>query len=249
MKNKLPVDFVVARGQTQKNVNRTILAGLVASFAPTQPLAVLDVPCGKLEFLGYVARLFPAAALTGADIATPPPAAEGPAIAFVAMDLTREFSLPAAAQFDLITSISGVMMFGNTLSFVRNCTARLKPGGTFVLTNDNSGTIMDRLAYLFLARYRLFKPFYEDAEALTQLVPVQELCRLLRTHGVEITRIEYTSFYWKDLLYLPVALVAYAAQQLYLRRLPTQLPARLTRQLYPFRQLFCKHYIITGHKK
>jgi 2-polyprenyl-3-methyl-5-hydroxy-6-metoxy-1,4-benzoquinol methylase len=242
----LPTDFVVQRGQTQKDVNRTILAGLVGRFARDLPLRGLDLPCGNLEFLTYVAQLFPAANLLGADIMQPQ--ASNPRISFVKMDLTKEFELPAQPQFDLVTSVSGVMMFGNTLSFIQNCVSRLKPGGTFVLTNDNSATIMDKVAYLLWGGYRIFKPLFEDSDAMTQVIPIQELIRLLRTHGIEVEQVEYTSFYRKDLLFLPLALLAYPVQKLYLGRLRTKLPTRLTQQLYPFKHLFCKHYIITGRK-
>ncbi|RZK24504.1 MAG: class I SAM-dependent methyltransferase [Hymenobacter sp.] len=242
----LPADFVVVRGQTQKDVNRTVLTTLVNRFPADAALRVLDLPCGNLEFLSYVARLFPKATLSGADITAP--AVANPAVSFVKMDLTKDFQLPDEPSFDLITSISGVMMFGNTLSFVRNCAARLKPGGTLVITNDNSATIIDKVAYLLFGRYRLFKPIYEDTEELTQYVPLPELCRLLRTHGVAIEQIAYTSFYRKDLLLLPLALLIYPIQKYYLRRLPTQLPPELIAQMYPFKGLFGKHYIITGRK-
>jgi 2-polyprenyl-3-methyl-5-hydroxy-6-metoxy-1,4-benzoquinol methylase len=245
-KAALPADFIVVRGQTQKDVNRSVLTTLVNSFSADAPLNVLDLPCGNLEFLQYVAQLFPQATLSGADIAAP--TTKNAVVSFFETDLTKEFALPAQPVFDLITSISGVMMFGNTLSFVRNCVARLKPGGTIVITNDNSATIIDRVAYLLFGRYRLFKPLYEDTEELTQYVPLQELCRLLRTHGIAIEQIEYTSFYRKDLLFWPLALLIYPIQKLYLRRLPTQLPPGLIAQMYPFKHLFGKHYIITGRK-
>jgi 2-polyprenyl-3-methyl-5-hydroxy-6-metoxy-1,4-benzoquinol methylase len=242
----LPADFVVHRGQTQRNVNHTVLTALINTFPDHAALQVLDLPCGNLEFLTYLAALFPSATLTGADIVTPPHKSDR--IGFVQMDLTRNFDLPAGQQFDLITCISGVMMFGNTLSFVRNCIARLKPGGVFIVTNDNSATIIDRLAYLFFGRYRLFKPLYEDDETLTQYVSIQELCRLLRTHHVAVEDIAYTSFYPKDLVYLPLAMAVYPVQRFYLQRLTSKLPIQLKRLMYPFKHLFCKHYIITGRK-
>ncbi len=245
-KATLPADFVVVRGQTQKDVNRTILSEIVQIFPKEAPIEALDLPCGNLEFLAYVRKLYPAAKLFGADLM--PPINNKPDISFVEMDLTKDFTLPTHQQFDLITSISGVMMFSNTLSFVRNCVSRLKPGGTIIITNDNSATIIDRLAYLFLGRYRMFKPIYEDREELTENVPVQELCRLLRTHGITIERIEYTSSYLKDLVYLPAALAVYPLQLLYLRRFKTSLPDKLKWQMYPFKHFFCKHYIIIGRK-
>lgn len=242
----LPETLAVVRGQTQKNVNRTVLTSLINRFSKNEPLRALDLPCGNTEFLSYLQSLFPEASLCGADIA--PPRENQHHIPFVAMDLTRDFPIPVQQQFDLVTSISGVMMFSNTLSFVRNCVARLKPGGTFVLTNDNSATIIDRLAYLFLGRYRMFRTVYDDSEEVTQNVPIQELIRLLRTHGITIESIKYESFYAKDLLYLPFALLVYPFQLLYLLRLHTSLPKELKWQMYPFRHFFGKHYIITGVK-
>jgi SAM-dependent methyltransferase len=242
----LPDNLVVQRAQTQKGVNLTVLTGLLHRFNPQAPIRVLDLPCGNMEFLSYLQTLFPNASLCGADIA--PPRSNPQSIPFVAMDLTRDFPLPDQPQFDLVTSISGVMMFSNTLSFVRNCVARLKPGGTFILTNDNSATIIDRLAYLLLARHRMFRPVYDDSEEVTQNVPIQELIRLLRTHGITIEDVQYTSFYAKDIIYLPFALLAYPFQLLYLKRLHTRLPDGLKWKMYPFRHFFGKHYIITGVK-
>lgn len=245
-KATLPADFVVERGQTQKDVNYTILANLATRFPKDATIQALDLPCGNLEFLTYLRKLFPTAKLWGADLF--PPSNKSLDVSFVEMDLTKDFTLPDQQQFDLITSISGVMMFSNTLSFIRNCASRLKPGGTFIVTNDNSATIIDRIAYLLFGRYRMFRPIYDDTEELTENVPVQELCRLLRKHGVEIEKIEYTSSYSKDLVYLPAALLVYPIQLLYLSRLKTNLPKSLKQQMYPFKHLFCKHYIITGKK-
>lgn len=242
----LPENFTVLRGQTQKHVNHTILTELINRFEKGASFEALDLPCGNMEFLSYVKALFPAARLCGADIA--PPRENPTHIPFKQMDLSADFTLPNLPQFNLVTSVSGVMMFGNTESFVRNCAARLKPGGTYVVTNDNSATIIDKLAYLFLGRHRIFKPVFEDSEGLTQLIPIQELCRLMRKNGIAVERITYTSSYTKDLLYLPFALLVYPFQKFYLRRLKTDLPDGIVRQMYPFKHLFCKHYIITGVK-
>lgn len=241
----LPAGLDIQRAQTQKNVNRQVLTTVAGQFATHDAFRALDLPCGNLEFLTYLRTLFPQAALYGADIVRP---AAQQGIEFVQMDLTKSFTLPANETFDLITSISGIMMFSNTLSFIENCVARLKKGGRFIITNDNSATIIDRLAYLFAARYRLFRPVYDDTELLTENVPVQEVCRLLRTHGIVIDSIEYVSFYAKDSVYLPAALVVYPLQRLYLARTKTALPDKLIKEMYPFRHLFCKHYIISGHK-
>ncbi|MEJ7738046.1 MAG: class I SAM-dependent methyltransferase [Chitinophagaceae bacterium] len=247
LNNNLPANLIVLRGETQKDVNCTVLTHLANRFSKESVIKALDLPCGNMAFLFYLRALFPLAELVGADLMKPE--VQNNDIRFVQMDLTKDFTLPADEQFDLITSISGIMMFSNTLSFIENCILRLKKGGTFVLTNDNSATIIDRLAFLFLGRFRIFKSIYEDTEELTENVPAQELCRLLRTHGVAIETIKYTSFYLKDIKYLPIALLVYPFQLLYLSRLKTDLPRWLKWQMYPFKHLFCKHYIIIGRKE
>lgn len=245
LRHKLPQGMSIERGENQKNVNRNILQFLINKYDRQQALKVLDLPCGKLTFLGYVRDLFPNASLTGADIVVP---VMRKGIDFIPMDLTREFAIPRSEQYDLITSIAGVMMFSNTLSFIENCTSRLKQGGTIIITNDNSATVIDRMSYMFLGRFRMFKPVYEDTETLTNFVPIQELIRLLRIHNIEIEKIEYTSFYAKDLKYLPIALLVYPFQLLYLLMYRTRLPGELKWKKYTFKHLFCKAYYIVGMK-
>jgi SAM-dependent methyltransferase len=243
--DNLPANFEVKRGQTQKNVNRTVLSTLLQIFQPESAITALDLPCGDMEFLSYVNKLFPKAKLFGADIEQK----KAPDyITFKQMDLTKNFALPDVETFDLITSVSGVMVFGNTQGFINNCVSRLKPGGTLVITNDNCATVTDRLAYLFLARYRIFNTIFEQHDTLIQIVPIQELCYLLKMNNVSIQKIEYTSFYLKDLMYLPFALLVYPFQLFYLLRLKSSLSTIFKKSMYPFKHLFCKHYVIVGKK-
>jgi SAM-dependent methyltransferase len=246
MQKQLPANIKVLRGQTQINVNNTILTYLYNRFSTADKISLLDLPCGNMEFLTYVKEIFPFFHLNGADILVPDKAAS---LNFYQMDLTSDFTIPEGEKFDVVCSISGVMMFSNTLSFIKNCSSRLKDGGTFILTNDNNATIKDRLAYLFLGRYRIFNLIFEDDQPMTENVPINELVRLMRTHGIEIDDIEYTSLYAKDLLFLPFAIISYATQCLYLKRLKTALPAKLVKMMYPFKHLFCRHYIIRGTKR
>ena len=242
----LPAGLNIARGETQVGVNELVLTRLYNRYAPDEAFSAVDLPCGSGHFLDCLRQLFPRAQLWGGDIARPAPHAEA---RLFEMDLTEDFPFPPGQQFDLVTSISGVMMFSNTLRFIKNCTGVLKPGGTFVLTNDNQATLRDRLSYLFMARYRIFDAVFEDDELMTENVPINELVRLLRTHGVEIEDIHYTSLYRKDLVLLPLAVIAYAVQYLYLRRRNTRLPAELKWKMYPFRHMFHRHYVIFGRKK
>ncbi|RYE32785.1 MAG: hypothetical protein EOP42_09070 [Sphingobacteriaceae bacterium] len=198
-----------------------------------------------MEFLKAVKSLFPESNLTGADLYQPDLPAQ---IDFKQMDLTEDFTLPANEKFDVVSSISGVMMFSNTLRFVKNCVEKLEVGGKFILTNDNNATIRDRLAYLFLGRFRIFNLVFEDQELMTENVPVNELVRLMRTHNIQIDTIKYTSFYPVDILLSPIACMVYITQWLYLKLQKPQLPTTLVKQMYPFKQLLCRHYIIIGTK-
>ncbi len=104
------------------------------------------------------------------------------------------------------------------------------------------------MAYLFLGRYRIFNLIFEDDQPMTENVPIHELIRLMRTNNITIENIEYTSLYKKDVLFLPFAIVAYLTQYLYLKRLKTHLPEALKWKMYPFKAMFCRHYIIYGKK-
>lgn len=242
----IPDGLVIERGETQKDVNTTILKELIKRFEARENFKAIDMPCGKGLFLKYLKAIFPNAELHGADIIKQNLSF---GIRYYAMDLTREFHLPEKEKFDLVTSISGVMMFGNTLNFIRNSVERLKSGGTFILTNDNSSTIIDRIAFMTLGRHRQFPLVYEDHEAMTQNIPIQELIRLMRNHGMTIDKVEYTSFYWKDLKYLPLALIAAPFQYFYIKNMKTRLPRDVVKQMFGFKQFFYKHYIIYATKK
>jgi SAM-dependent methyltransferase len=241
-----PENIRIQRGETERYVNKRILENLVDILPTDQSIKALDLPCGNLLFLSYIKHIYPYAELTGADIKQQQPR-QG--IQFIQMDLTREFSIPRNEQFDLITSISGVMMFSNTLSFIENCASRLKKDGTIIISNDNSMTIMDRLRTMILGRVRLFNPIYEDNESMVQNIPVMELIRLMRTNGLDIEKIQYTSMYKRDLIFLPLALLVYPLQFLYLLKMNSKLARKLRWQAYPFKHLLCRHYFIIGKKR
>jgi 2-polyprenyl-3-methyl-5-hydroxy-6-metoxy-1,4-benzoquinol methylase len=245
-KKSARIDFEVTRGETEKHVNKHILEYLSSTYDRNKSLKFLDLPCGQMSFIHHLRKLFPEGSLTGADIQEPAPHSSSH---YIQMDLTQPLVLRQEDKFDVITSISGVMMFGNTLNFISNCAERLVDGGTFIITNDNSSTILDKLYYLLLGRVRIFKPIYSDNEGLTQNIPIQEICRLLRLNGLTIEQIKYTSLYKKDLIFLPIAILIYPVQQFFLRRFKTSASQFLLSQMYPFKHYFCRHYIIIAKKK
>ncbi|HEX8278193.1 MAG TPA: methyltransferase domain-containing protein, partial [Segetibacter sp.] len=206
----------------------------------------LDLPCGNMLFLHLLGKLYPEAILKGVDIKEPDQ--QEARAEYIKMDLTKELLLAPEEKFDLITSISGIMMFGNTLNFITNCAKRLSPGGTFIITNDNSATVLDKIYFFVFGRHRIFKPVYDDTETLTQNIPIQELCRLLRINRLEIEAIKFTSFYKRDIIFFPIAILIFPLQRLFLRRFKTQKLSHLVDLMYPFEHYFSKHYIIVTKK-
>ena len=243
----LPAHLSVERGETQKDVNTFVLKDLVKRTDATKSIKVMDLPCGTGSFLKYIHTLFPKAQLSGADIVLPTNTPEN--TKRYQLDLTKDFDIDESEKFDLITSISGVMMFGNTQNFIENCSKRLNSGGLFVVTNDNASTIIDRLAFLFLGRHRQFPLVFEDNQGITQNIPIQELVRLLRANQFDIEKVEYTSFYKKDLIYLPLILLVAPLQYLYIKLLKTSIKKDVIDQMFGFKQYLHKHYIIYAVKK
>lgn len=243
----LPAGLKVERGETQKDVNTSVLKELVKRIDNSKVIKAIDLPCGNGGFLKYIHTLFPKAELSGADIILPSNAPEGTKC--YRIDLTKDFDIPQEEKFDLVTSISGVMMFGNTQNFIENCSHRLQTGGLLVITNDNASTIIDRLAFLFLGRHRQFPLVFEDSQGITQNIPIQELVRLLRASNFEIDKVEYTAFYKKDLKYLPFVLLFAPFQFLYKKTLKTDIKQSVINQMFGLKQYLHKHYIIYAIKK
>ena len=241
----------VPRGNTQKHVNRDVLAYLLRHQAArlAQPVRWLDLPCGQGEFLGQVRRFFTQPQLWGADVRPAPPAVLGGLAGYEAADLSRQFPFGAGPDFDVITSISGIMCFANTAQFVGNCARRLRPGGLLLVSNDNCLSVRDRLSYLFGGRVRRFRLLFEPDEGNFQLVQHQELKRLFDVNGIALTRVVYTSFYTEDLLYLPLALLLWPWQWWQLRRARSSTGHALRRQLFGFKSLLYRHYFFVGEKQ
>ena len=243
--NALPAGMRIERANTQSDVNSTVLNYLVQKFDKQAPLTTIDLPCGGQEFVSYLKQLFPQASITGVDIIA---ADAKPGIHFLQMDISEPFTISQGEQYDLITSISGVMMFSNTKLFIDNCISRLKKGGTFILTNDNSATLKDKLTFLLFGNLRMFPAVYADNAWLTENVSIQELVRLLRTNGVIIKDIVYTSSNPRDYLIWPFAFFIYPVHRWFLKRFKNTLPPSLIEKMYPFKHYYCRHYIIIGEK-
>ena len=121
----------VPRGNTQKHVNRDVLAYLLAHEAARlgQPgLRWLDAPCGAGEFLTQVRQFFPQADLSGTDVRPAAPVLPaGPPVHYQPADLSRAVPFAEAAPFEVVTSISGIMCFANTAGFIGQAAGAWRP--------------------------------------------------------------------------------------------------------------------------
>lgn len=235
----------IPHGNTQKNVNKTVISFIKSIIDENSHVKILDVPCGKCEFLNYLNKIVDKKDLFGIDIENLTP---NGLIRFFQGDLSHEFPISENEKFDIITCISGIMMFENTKYFLENCSNRLSDSGYFIITNDNVFTIRDRLSFLFFGHVRRFKLLFNSNETLTQYIAIQELQRLLSKCGIKIRKVFYTSFFTEDIVLIPLALLLYPLQFLYLKTRNNSISFSERKMLFPFKSLLFRHYVVIGQK-
>lgn len=206
---------------------------------------VLDIPCGEGEWLGFLKSQFPHLRATGMDVRTmsePPTAYD-----YIKADITQE-PLPGR-DYDVITSISGIVCFGDHLAFFRKIRSALKSNGICVITNDNHWTVRDRIHYLLFGTFKRFPVLYRAGEGNTQATTIMTVLDSIERADLEWTEIRYTSIRFEDLLWLPFACLIWCIQApaLFFSR------SRYTRsqrmQIFPFKALYARHYLICAKRK
>ncbi|MFM7750848.1 MAG: class I SAM-dependent methyltransferase [Opitutaceae bacterium] len=233
----------VPRGNTCEGVNAGILAHLATLPADWNGARFLDLPCGRGEFMAAVRETYPGAEVKGADLA-----ADDGRPDLRKTDLSQPFRVFPEITFDVVTSISGVMEFDNTLQFIRSCREHLRSDGLLIITNDNILTTRDRLSFLLLGRVRRFKLYSAPGEPTWKMVSIPNLVRGLEDGGFAIEKIFYTSARPKEWLFLPVALLLWLPLWLHLRREENLRRNAILAQMYPFRSLVCRHYVVVARK-
>ncbi len=243
----------VADGNTAVGVNQAIINYLLAQ-ALTEKKAsrlshltsALDLPCGQGHFMLALKSQFPNLQVKGKDLYATPLLEAKP---YFSQEGVDQWSSHKGEKFDLITCISGVMVFDNIVSFFEQCASHLNADGTFIVTNDNVLTIRDRISWLLWGRLRRFKKFYDMNEGNWNVVLIQALVRFYIKNGIEIQKIEYVTVRWEDLLFAPLAVLLYPLQLVTLRRAPSEIPFSLRLQMCSLKSLFARHYIIYGKKR
>ena len=231
----------VPRGNTSAGVNRTIIGHLLSVLEPEATGSLLDIPCGKGEFLDSAKRFFPKMETFGADITATPKDFEHN---FTKIDAAH-FSPPqTGTKFRIVTCISGVMEFDNTLSFFEGLKEVIDQNGELIVSNDNLVTVRDRVLYLLFGRHRQYKMAIPFHAPTWKIVPLQNLLRILHDSGFKLTAIRYVPPRPSDWLWLPLAALFAPFQYLYLRSSSEEQNLSLKRAMFPFLSLLSRHYIV-----
>lgn len=207
---------------------------------------MLDIPCGKGDLISSLRLFFPKAEVYGCDLEKPPVLTHTD---FAFVDANRSFTVFNDRKFDYVFSVSGVMEFDNTLQFFESCYNQLQDGGQFVVTNDNVVAMRDRISYFWLGKTRQFQLFVNQNQVTWKVIPIHNMLRIIQDAGFKIRKLEYVSIKYRDWLLLPLALLVYPFQLLYINFTRNAMPLAQKRRMYPFRSLLCRHYIIVCEKE
>ncbi|MFN6963602.1 MAG: methyltransferase domain-containing protein [Pyrinomonadaceae bacterium] len=236
----------IPRGNTCRGVNRSVIEAFLGSADANGAFSILDVPCGDGDLLDAVKVFFPNAATFGIDISSPD---EKFAHHFTQADaafLTRD-DLPAE-PCRLISCISGVMEFDNSLNFFRLLRDALEDDGRLVVTNDNLLTVRDRFLYFLFGRFGQYKAFLDDDAQTWKVVPMHTLVRVLKDAGLEVESVRYVVGRSVDWLWLAIGLPIYAIQLLYFIFGESNRGLDHKLRNYPLRSLIARHYLLVCKK-
>lgn len=239
MNNGKPV--AVPRGNTCRKVNELIDRMVRQRGWELNGAEILDLACGRGEFLQYLSQKFPKATIRGVDRESSKTAS---GITIVGANLEKPFRVFPDILFDFLICISGVMEFDNTLQFFSCCRQHLKPGGYFLVTNDNLLSVRDRLSLLFCGKPRQYPLHSPPGQATWKILPIQNMLRLLLEAGLRVEDIQYIPVRPKDWLFLPLALLIFPFQEIFLRLSKRPVPQPWRGWMYPFSSLLSRHYVI-----
>lgn len=235
----------ISRGQTARGVHRSVVEFLRECGKAKVGAAILDIPCGHGTLIATLREFFPGAFVKGADLKVPEQLSGDD---FMAVDANRPFQVFDGKKFDVVLSISGVMEFDNTLQFFENCRAHLKDDGLFLVSNDNVISIRDRLSYLWLGKVRQYNMFAASGQATWKVISIYNMVRILLDAGFTVKEIRYVSMRPKDYMMLPLALLIYPVQFLYMLFSKHSMPMKMRLAMYPFSALLYRHYMLVCEK-
>jgi hypothetical protein len=229
----------IPRGDTCPNVNRTIIEYLTSSSIDFRGKTALDIPCGNGDFLDALKTFFPETRTIGADKAEPDDFAHQ----FRQFDARESGTLRNLEKCDLITCISGVMEFDNTLGFFRTLRQIASENALLFVTNDNLLTVRDRSLYFLFGRFGQYKTVPEKRGSTWKILHLADLERILSESGFTVREVRYVVGSWTSWLWLPLTLPVYAAQLFYFILFEKEISFTKKQNYFPFISLLARHYL------
>lgn len=230
----------VPHSRTQKGVNQVVFHH-IQPLLEGKSLKILDLPCGEGEFISFLKSQYPQHSYFGSDYEVPQKKME---FSFSQMNASQISPEKIPSALDLVVCISGVMAFDGVSNFFESLKQNLKPGGTFVVTNDNVMTVRDRLSFLFFGRLKRFQLVFKTWEGNWNVILIQALWMLAARNGFKLEKVEYTSFYWEDLIFLPLALLFYPFTLVKALTSKSEMPTELRKSLFSIKSLLFRHYVL-----
>ncbi len=232
----------IPKGNTAAQVNETAYQILQEKLPSSK--RVLDLPCGEGEWLGYLTANHPQMLAVGVDVRQDISPVN---FQFHCLDATKD-PLPGPA-YDVVTSISGIVCFGNHLKFFRGVGEVLNSQGLFLVSHDNHWTVRDRLSYLLFGTFKRFPVLYRQGEGNTQVTSIMTVLDTMEKAGFDWQKIVYTSVRFEDLLWVPLAALIWLVQFPALVFSKSRYSSEQRRMIYPFKALYARHYLILAQKK
>ena len=236
--------LMVPRGNTQPGVIQKIYDFLLP--LQLKPSMILDIPCGKGEFLSFLQKLYPEAKTVGVDLfETPLPEIKNQ---FVQSDM-RNWSFAQGQKFDLIFSVSGIMQCDDLFGFFEKSQNHLHQGGRLIVTNDNIMTVRDRFSFFFFGEVKRFRKYFSKNEGNWNLVLIPALLKHFENYGFEDIQIHYCSIKPEDFLFAPLVPIFMFFDFIHLLMASSDWSLSQRLRIYSWKNYLYRHYFITGVKK
>lgn len=118
----------------------------------------------------------------------------------------------------------------------------------FIVTNDNILAMRDRIAYFWLRKVRPYQLFLSQGDPTWKVIPIHNMVRILQDAEFRVREVKYVSVKPKDWLLLPLALLVYPIQRLYIRFCRSSMSLLERNVLWPFRSLIYSYDLIICEK-
>jgi 2-polyprenyl-3-methyl-5-hydroxy-6-metoxy-1,4-benzoquinol methylase len=175
--------------ETHKNwflhPNRDLFSLIAGQLEERGVNSVIDIGCGKGDFLRHIHLRIPGARLIGVDLSDNAPE---PGITYWRGDI---LNAPIEEQFDAVVSLAVIEHVPDVQGFLRRLSDLCKPGGTIIVMTLNDGGLLYRTARLgkALGVSIAFDRVY-DAHHLHHFT-TRSLSRLIQGAGLRIDRVHH----------------------------------------------------------